>query len=614
MSFRKADVVSAQKLMREIHNLTGFESISIWYDRFLIAGQDFNNAIFKEIEQSKAFLMVITPNIVAKCKDGTDNFIVIKEYLYACENNIPIIALYESDCDYNLDDLRAVFKGIPNPIDIKQAEPYLRSLFPNLPSIDSYTSERLYYLGQAYFSGYYVEQDVERAVSIFKKAAAYEDEYALKSSEMLAELYNSGDLVGGINYAEALKWRLITVQICENLFGKNHPDMAISYNNIGSVYLYIAHYQKALKYFFKSLEIREKILGKEHPDTAMSYDNIGTIYNYKGEYEIALEYWFKALEIREKVVGKDHPNTATSYNNIGLIYNNKGKYDKALEYYEKALKIREKVLGKEHSDMAISYNNIGAVYNHKGDYEKALEYYLKALEIREKILGKDHPDTAVSYNNIGLVYSQKGHYENALRYYFKALEIREKILGKDHPDTAISYNNIGAVYNHKGDYEKTLEYYLKALKIYEKFLGIEHPYTIAIYSDIYFAYNSKGDHKKAQVYFFKDLIIYEKLLGKDVIELIEKFTKSENILKAPATDTYATRNCIDDFMQEVRNQHYDKKKTADLLKNILNFFGNKAIELGLEELGLKILTSIENSNERIIELEPVDIEYFNEII
>jgi tetratricopeptide (TPR) repeat protein len=89
-------------------------------------------------------------------------------------------------------------------------------------------------------------------------------------------------------------------------------------------------------------------LGTEHPDVARSYNNIGSVFNHQGEYAKALEYHGKAMAIWKKVLGTEHPEVATSYNNIGVVYDNLGDYVKALEYYDKALAIRENVLGTDH--------------------------------------------------------------------------------------------------------------------------------------------------------------------------------------------------------------------------------------------------------------------------
>jgi tetratricopeptide (TPR) repeat protein len=193
-------------------------------------------------------------------------------------------------------------------------------------------------------------------------------------------------------------------------------------NYFAELHIKTGNYKEPENLLLKAIEIRERILGTQHPNTAITYNNIGFVYDNQGDYPKALAFYQKALKIREKVLGIEHPDTATTYNNIGGVYYIQGDYPKALEFYQKALKIQEKVLGIEHPDTATTYNNIGFVYHTQGDYPKALEFYQKALKIKEKVLGIEHPDTARTYNNIGAVYGTQGDYPKALEFYQKALK------------------------------------------------------------------------------------------------------------------------------------------------------------------------------------------------
>jgi tetratricopeptide (TPR) repeat protein len=289
-----------------------------------------------------------------------------------------------------------------------------------------------------------------------------------------------------------------------DLPGESDIDKARRYDAIGQVFRYsIGDYDKALEYYRKALKVREEVLGYEHPDTAMSYNNIGYVYWIKGMNDEALRYLNMAKDIREKILEPDHPDTATSYNNIGLIYRAKEEYDEALMYHNMALEIRERVLGQEHPDTAMSYNNIGYVYRNKNELDKALKYYKIALDIREKVLGPRHPDTAMTYKNIGNVYRVKGEYDEALRYLMKDLAISERVLGLDHPDTATSYHDIGHLYLEKGKNDKALEYLNKAKDNREKIFGPKHPRTRYTYSLIGEVYKKMGNTDEAQKWYDK---------------------------------------------------------------------------------------------------------------
>ncbi|MDR2579425.1 MAG: tetratricopeptide repeat protein [Fibromonadaceae bacterium] len=338
-----------------------------------------------------------------------------------------------------------------------------------------------------------------------------------EEQEKIVRLYHIGGFGNNLlgNYDRALEWYYNALEISEKILGKEHPNIATTYNNMALVFNDRGDYDKALEYYDYALAIFEKVLGREHLSTAATYNNMALIFENRGDYDKALEYYGYALDICEKILGKEHPSTATTYNNMALVFSNRGDYDKALEYYGSALEICEKVLGKEHPNTASTYNNMALVFENQGDYDKALEYYGYALEISKKALGKEHPSTATTYNNMALVFGNQGNYYKALEYYGYALKIRERVLGKEHPSTATTYNNMALIFSNQGDYGKALEYYSYALEISKKALGKEYPSTATTYNNMAGVFNDQGDYNKALEYYGYALKISEKVLGKD---------------------------------------------------------------------------------------------------
>lgn len=343
-----------------------------------------------------------------------------------------------------------------------------------------------------------IDDRIKKTSSIYAKADEWAQKSALPKEKYEKLLSDYGFFLDDYaQYHEAIKVRLRLLEIRKEVYGPDHFNTSICYNNIGTTYHYAGEYTKALEYYSMAISIFEKVYGVNHPDT---YNNIGLLYAELGDYEKALEYLFKALAVRKKELSKDHPVTAISYNNIGTVYYNKGDNIKAMEYYSKSLSIFESALGTNHPNTANCYNCIGLVYSVQGNYDKALEYYNKSVSIRERVLGVNHPTTAVSYNNIGAVYYQMKKYNNALEYYHKALSIQEKNPGLNHPETANTFNNIAYVYSDEGAYEEALSYHLKSLSIREKVLGTDHPDTINTYNNIASVYLLMGKEDKAQEY------------------------------------------------------------------------------------------------------------------
>jgi len=509
-SYRKEELSEVRRFMKAFHDLKGFESVSVWYDNFLPAGENFDKELEEAITNSDALILVVTPALATE-----GNYVQRKEYPFAKEIGKSVVAVEVISTSH--DQFSNLFPDAGCPILLENIIA-IQTAFRNALGASTFSerldSERAYLLGMAYLRGIGVERDFDRAVRLLETATEDYTMSSIEAVEQLASIYEKG-IGTNVNLNKALQWYERDSTICEKVLGKDHPDTAASYNNFASVYDSQGNYSNALEWYKKALAIYEKVLGKDHPDTAINYNNIAAVYNSQGEYTKALEWYQKALTICEKMLSREHLSTAITYNNIADVYNNQGEYTKALEWYQKALAIHEKVLGKEHPNTANIYNNIAYVYNNQGEYTKALEWYQKALAIFKKVLGKEHPDTAMAYNNIALVYNNEGEYAKALEWYEKALDILEKVLGKEHPNTAAIYNNIADVYSNQGEYIKALEWYEKALTVCEKVLGKENPSTAATYNNIAFAYSHQSENAKALEWYQKALTICEDVLGKE---------------------------------------------------------------------------------------------------
>src|SRR5689334_2314447 len=91
-----------------------------------------------------------------------------------------------------------------------------------------------------------------------------------------------------------------------------------SYQNQGK-------YIEAEPLYKQALAIHEKVLGSDHPDMAISLNNLAELYRSQGKYIEAEPLYKQALAIREKVLGSDHPYTAISLNNQAGLYKSQSK-------------------------------------------------------------------------------------------------------------------------------------------------------------------------------------------------------------------------------------------------------------------------------------------------
>ena len=109
--------------------------------------------------------------------------------------------------------------------------------------------------------------------------------------------------------------------------------------------------------------IEEKVFGKEHPDTATSYYNIGLVFSNLGEYDKALEWYTKAAKQGYKY----------SYNELAWAYHLMDKYEEALPWAEKAV--------AAFPDNANIIDTLATVYQGLGRYEEALQQFELCLKL-----------------------------------------------------------------------------------------------------------------------------------------------------------------------------------------------------------------------------------------
>ncbi len=74
-------------------------------------------------------------------------------------------------------------------------------------------------------------------------------------------------------------------------------------------------YEQAEPLYQRALAIAEQQLGAEHPDTAISLNNLAALYHEQGKYEQAEPLYQRALAI--------------DLNNLAAIYRAQGKYEQA---------------------------------------------------------------------------------------------------------------------------------------------------------------------------------------------------------------------------------------------------------------------------------------------
>jgi tetratricopeptide (TPR) repeat protein len=329
------------------------------------------------------------------------------------------------------------------------------------------------------------------------------------SNEFGLILKDKGDLAGAQRYAER------ALQIDENIYGPDHPSVAVDVDNLGQILQDKGDLTGAQRYTERALQIDEKVYGPDHPKVAIPCSNLGMVLKAKGDLAGAQRYTERALQIDEKVYGPDHPKVAISCSNLGTILQAKGDLAGAQRYAERALQVDEGIYGPDHPSVAIDTSNLAQILQDNGDLAGAQRYAERALQIGEKVYGPDHPKVAIRCSNLGTILQDRGDLAGAQHYTERALQIDEKVYGLNHPNVAIDANNLGQVLKAKGDLTGAQRYTERALQIDEKVYGPDHPSVAIDISNLALMLKARGDLAGARQQMRRALQISEKAYGPD---------------------------------------------------------------------------------------------------
>jgi tetratricopeptide (TPR) repeat protein len=88
------------------------------------------------------------------------------------------------------------------------------------------------------------------------------------------------------------------------------------------------------------MAIKEKRLSPEHPDIAVSLNNLANLLRTQAKYVEAEPQYRRALAIREKTLGPEHPLVAEVLEDLAKLFRATGRDDAAEELEQRAAAIR----------------------------------------------------------------------------------------------------------------------------------------------------------------------------------------------------------------------------------------------------------------------------------
>ena len=516
LSYRKKDRRHAKRLMHLIHENPDFRDIAIWYDEYLVPGENFNDAIKDAFDKSSLFALAVTPNLLEpgnyvkdveykfarnrykKVHDGNekkesdDRFEIVPVELYEIEKNDPRTDLKKLSEDY---------EDIPEVTDEHEVERTNTAFINALGRIgkkeNDGDSQHNFFIGLAYLCGIDVEVNYDRALSLIT-SAALADEPCYDATEKLVDMYKSGEGVP-VDLEKAIKWQHVLVDQYKAEYEKNYsPDEHKGFGTryfkamlkLSDFYRRIGKFDEAISWAQRSEDIAHSLdkevgIRESKRDWAMAANRLGSLYSDIRDYEKAFTYHSVALEIYKQFANeigttRARRDLSVAYEKLGDIERIRKNNSLARENYESAYEIREKLSKQQMTpssrrDLSAILTKLGNIQMDDKNIALAYDYYSKALEIDAVLceeLKTNHAadDYAVSLMKVAKVYKAEDKYNEAIDNYIAAKEKYDKLrksstLLRYQKNYAACCEKLASAYKHNKENDQAEQYYVEAIDI-----------------------------------------------------------------------------------------------------------------------------------------------------
>lgn len=304
LSYRKKDRIYAQKLLEAIHSSDKLKNIAIWYDEFLVPGEDFNDSIKSELENSAIFMLLVTPSILED-----KNYIKIVEYPIAQSLNKSIIPV--ETVPTNITELRSSYPDIPETIkalDVEQLKNIiLEVLEENDIVISERTAERDFFIGFAFLKGLYVEKNTSIAIEMIEQSASAG---VLDAIKMLVSIYKYGDGCES-DTKKAVDWQKeyierLLLRFKNSSTQENAELILAAYKELADIFVRDNNTIDAANAFIEIIDFlkdspfKDNAFAKKH--SAEAYESVALLFINEGDYSRArYDYIEKAINLRKEI-------------------------------------------------------------------------------------------------------------------------------------------------------------------------------------------------------------------------------------------------------------------------------------------------------------------------
>lgn len=443
LSYRKINRGYANELMQMIHSNDKLKSWAIWYDEYLIPGENFNEAISNALEKSSIFALVVTPDILQN-----PNYVKDVEYPYAKKLKKQIIPVEMIETD--ITELDEKYDGLDNIVSKQDKENLDKILTDTVRKLslqnNKHNTQHQFFLGLAYLEGIDVEINYEYAYELIESAAECGFEEAIKK---LFQMHSVGHGIER-NLKVANEWG-------EILLGKLKDRITSEEDEPLWVNIFDTSY-----------------------DLAKNYIELGKLEDGRKKYQLIIDM----TDDRKNHYLMLH--RLFTFEHLAILEKDDGNVVKAEKLMIEGEKVLNDLYMSNPDNLAYKRDEIkfcrllGDIAFDQADYIKATNYFSKALKISEEIFLMDSSvDTyyaiVCSLRDMAWLNLEFDHLYEAERYALETIKTiesaNEKIIIEEKDfltEYAMGCRLLAIIYQKYNMIDTSFMYIKKAIKLYEE--------------------------------------------------------------------------------------------------------------------------------------------------
>jgi len=204
----------------------------------------------------------------------------------------------------------------------------------------------------------------------------------------------------------------------------------------------------------RRVDLSLQLFGLDHPDTAIAYEDLATVLTAQGKLAESIVSLDLARSIYLRALGPNNVRLAELDNKLATNYQAQGDLERAETFFRRAIAVHERLGGDNRRGLVNLEANLGSLLERRGDAEQAEVHLERALAYAEQAHGADGLKTAMVRVNVASSLLNHDRFDRAIELLTAAKPILETRLDPRHPAVFIVELNLAHAFIDTGAFEK----------------------------------------------------------------------------------------------------------------------------------------------------------------